>query len=106
MSILICHNTILTRKTIMKSLIKIAMASFLVLSSAQLKATEVDIDVTEILSQSISEYLEQTSREFQKSLKEAVYIDTKAISAELFLNPTTKQSTLIIDSNHTEKAAQ
>ena len=50
------------------------MASLLVLGSAQVHATEVDLDVTDILTQSVASYVKQTTIELEKSLKETLYL--------------------------------
>ncbi|MDP2563660.1 hypothetical protein [Pseudoalteromonas marina] len=61
----------------MKHSIKIAMASLLVLGSSQVNATEVDLDVTDILTNSVTTYIKQTTIELEKSIKETLYFDTK-----------------------------
>jgi len=61
----------------MKHSIKIAMASLLVLGSSQVNATEVDLDVTDILTNSVTSYIKQTTIELEKSIKETLYFDTK-----------------------------
>ncbi|KAA1165432.1 hypothetical protein [Pseudoalteromonas fuliginea] len=63
----------------MKHSIKIAMASLLVLGSTQVHATEVDLDVTDILAQSVTSYVKQTTFELEKSLKETLYFDAKTV---------------------------
>ncbi len=61
----------------MKHSIKIAMASLLVLGSSQVNATEVDLDVTDILTNSVTSYIKQTTIDLEKSIKETLYFDTK-----------------------------
>jgi len=61
----------------MKHSIKIAMASLLVLGSSQVNATEVDLDVTDILTSSVTSYIKQTTIELEKSIKDTLYFDTK-----------------------------
>ena len=53
------------------------MASLLVLGSSQVNATEVDLDVTDILTNSVTTYIKQTTIELEKSIKETLYFDTK-----------------------------
>jgi len=53
------------------------MASLLVLGSSQVNATEVDLDVTDILTKSVTTYIKQTTIELEKSIKETLYFDTK-----------------------------
>ncbi|MBH0049451.1 MULTISPECIES: hypothetical protein [unclassified Pseudoalteromonas] len=71
----------------MKHSIKIAMASLLVLGSAQVHAVEVDLDVTDILTQSVASYVKQTTIELEKSLKETLYFDAKTVLEGLLDEP-------------------
>ncbi|KAF7772992.1 MULTISPECIES: hypothetical protein [Pseudoalteromonas] len=70
----------------MKHSIKIAMASLLVLGSSQVNATEVDLDVTDILTNSVTSYIKQTTIELEKSIKETLYFDTK-LTLETLIEP-------------------
>ncbi|MBB1431973.1 hypothetical protein [Pseudoalteromonas sp. SG43-4] len=79
----------------MKHSIKIAMASLLVLCSAQVHATEVDLDVTDILTQSVASYVKQTTIELEKSLKETLYFDAKTVLEGLLDEPVLTHSTTL-----------
>ncbi|MBH0041019.1 hypothetical protein [Pseudoalteromonas sp. SWXJZ10B] len=79
----------------MKHSIKIAMASLLVLGSAQVHAVEVDLDVTDILTQSVTSYVKQTTIELEKSLKETLYFDAKTVLEGLLDEPVLIDSTTI-----------
>ncbi|UOB75429.1 MULTISPECIES: hypothetical protein [Pseudoalteromonas] len=70
----------------MKHSIKIAMASLLVLGSSQVNATEVDLNVTDILTNSVTSYIKQTTIELEKSIKETLYFDTK-LTLETLIEP-------------------
>ena len=70
----------------MKHSIKIAMASLLVLGSSQVNATDVDLDVTDILTNSVTTYIKQTTIELEKSIKETLYFDTK-LTLETLIEP-------------------
>ncbi|MBW4966016.1 hypothetical protein KZZ04_06505 [Pseudoalteromonas sp. CR1] len=70
----------------MKHSIKIAMASLLVLGSSQVNATEVDLDVTDILTSSVTSYIKQTTIELEKSIKDTLYFDTK-LTLESLIEP-------------------
>ena len=63
------------------------MASLLVLGSAQVHAVEVDLDVTDILTQSVASYVKQTTIELEKSLKETLYFDAKTVLESLLDEP-------------------
>ncbi len=62
------------------------MASLLVLGSSQVNATEVDLDVTDILTNSVTSYIKQTTIELEKSIKETLYFDTK-LTLETLIEP-------------------
>ncbi|WP_165728014.1 hypothetical protein [Pseudoalteromonas sp. 31A1] len=79
----------------MKHSIKIAMASLLVLGSAQVHAVEVDLDVTDILTQSVASYVKQTTIELEKSLKETLYFDAKTVLESLLDEPVLTDSATI-----------
>ncbi len=70
----------------MKHSIKIAVASLLVLGSSQVNATEVDLDVTDILTSSVTSYIKQTTIELEKSIKDTLYFDTK-LTLESLIEP-------------------
>ncbi|MBH0056014.1 hypothetical protein I6F65_03490 [Pseudoalteromonas sp. SWXJZ94C] len=63
----------------MKRSIKIAMASLLVLGSTQVQAVEVDLDVTNIITQSVTSYVKQSTLELEKSLKEAFSFNSQTV---------------------------
>ena len=79
----------------MKHSIKIAMASLLVLGSAQVHAVEVDLDVTDILTQSVTSYVKQSTIELEKSLKETLYFDAKTVLESLLDEPVLTDSATI-----------
>lgn len=60
--------------------------SLLVLGSSQVNATEVDLDVTDILTNSVTSYIKQTTIELEKSIKETLYFDTK-LTLETLIEP-------------------
>jgi hypothetical protein len=68
-----------TRITIMKRSIKITVTSLLVLGSSQVYATEMDLDVTDIITKSVTNYVKKTGDELNKSIKENLLLDAKAI---------------------------
>lgn len=63
----------------MKHSIKIAMASLLVLGSLQANATEVDLDVTDMLTQTITSYISQTTIELENSIKDTLTFNTETM---------------------------
>ena len=71
------------------------MASLLVLGSAQVHAVEVDLDVTDILTQSVTSYVKQTTIELEKSLKETLYFDAKTVLEGLLDEPVLTDSATI-----------
>ncbi|MET6760196.1 hypothetical protein [Pseudoalteromonas sp. NCIMB_1079] len=90
----------------MKHSIKIAMASLLVLGSAQVHATEVDLDVTDILTQSVANYVKQTTIELEKSLKETLYFDAKTVLEGLLDEPVLTDSTTLKNTDTSIKNAK
>ncbi|PKH92225.1 MULTISPECIES: hypothetical protein [unclassified Pseudoalteromonas] len=90
----------------MKHSIKIAMASLLVLGSAQVHATEVDLDVTDILTQSVASYVKQTTIELEKSLKETLYFDAKTVLEGLLDEPVLTDSTTLKNTDTSIKNAK
>ncbi|WP_166420549.1 hypothetical protein [Pseudoalteromonas sp. Z1A8] len=87
----------------MKHSIKIAMASLLVLGSAQVHAVEVDLDVTDILTQSVTSYVKQTTIELEKSLKETLYFDAKTVLESLLDEPVLTDSATIKNTDSSVK---
>ena len=55
------------------------MASLLVLGSLQANATEVDLDVTDILTQTITSYISQTTIELENSIKDTLTFNTETM---------------------------
>jgi hypothetical protein len=63
----------------MNTSINITIASLLVLGSTNVNATEVDLNITDMLTKTVSTYVSQASNELEKSVKEAVSFDVQAI---------------------------
>lgn len=63
----------------MKTSINMTIASLLVLGSTQVNATEVDLNITDMLTKTVSTYVSQASNELEKSVKEAVSFDAQVI---------------------------
>lgn len=63
----------------MKTSINITIASLLVLGSTQVNATEVDLNITDMLTKTVSTYVSQATYELEQSVKEAVSFDVEAI---------------------------
>lgn len=82
------------------------MASLLVLGSAQVHATEVDLDVTDILTQSVASYVKQTTIELEKSLKETLYFDAKSVLEGLLDEPVLTDSTTLKNTDTSIKNAK
>ncbi len=82
------------------------MASLLVLGSAQVHATEVDLDVTDILTQSVASYVKQTTIELEKSLKETLYFDAKTVLEGLLDEPVLTNSTTLKNTDTSIKNAK
>lgn len=55
------------------------IASLLVLGSTQVNATEVDLNITDMLTKTVSTYVSQATYELAQSVKEAVSFDVEAI---------------------------
>ncbi len=55
------------------------IASLLVLGSTQVNATEVDLNITDMLTKTVSTYVSQATYELEQSVKEAVSFDAHAI---------------------------
>lgn len=82
------------------------MASLLILGSAQVHATEVDLDVTDILTQSVTSYVKQTTIELEKSLKETLYFDAKTVLEGLLDEPVLTDSTTLKNTDTSIKNAK
>ncbi|TMO97278.1 hypothetical protein CWC14_08760 [Pseudoalteromonas sp. S3260] len=63
----------------MNTSINITIASLLVLGSTNVNATEVDLDITDMLTKTVSTYVSQATYELEESVKEAVSFDAEAI---------------------------
>ena len=63
----------------MKTSINMTIASLLVLGSTNVNATEVDLNITDMLTKTVSTYVSQASNELEKSVKEAVSFDAQVI---------------------------
>lgn len=63
----------------MNTSINITIASLLVLGSTNVNATEVDLNITDMLTNTVSTYVSQASNELEKSVKEAVSFDAQVI---------------------------
>ncbi|KPZ65903.1 hypothetical protein AN392_00980 [Pseudoalteromonas sp. P1-16-1b] len=70
----------------MKTSINITIASLLVLGSTNVNATEVDLNITDMLTNTVSTYVSQASNELEKSVKEAVSFDAQVILDSLLEN--------------------
>ena len=85
----------------MKHSIKIAMASLLVLGSSQVHASEVDLDVTDIITQNVTSYINQATAELEQSISQSLSFDARAV-LEQFVNQAqeqadvTTQSTMVV----------
>lgn len=67
----------------MKHSIKIAMASLLVLGSSQVHASEVDLDVTDIITQNVTSYINQATAELEQSISQSLSFDAQAVLEQL-----------------------
>lgn len=63
----------------MKTSIKITVASLFVLGASQAHATEVDLNITDMLATTVTTYVSQASNELEKSLKESVSFNVQAM---------------------------
>ena len=70
----------------MNTSINITIASLLVLGSTNVNATEVDLNITDMLTNTVSTYVSQASNELEKSVKEAVSFDAQVIIDSLLEN--------------------
>ncbi|KPZ58448.1 MULTISPECIES: hypothetical protein [unclassified Pseudoalteromonas] len=85
----------------MKHSIKIAMASLLVLGSSQAQASEVDLDVTDIITQNVTSYINQVTAELEQSISQSLSFDAKAALEQLVnqaqeQTDVTTQSTMVV----------
>ncbi len=74
------------------------IASLLVLGSTQVNATEVDLNITDMLTKTVSTYVSQASNELEKSVKEAVSFD-----AQLILDGLLETNPVVNNNNMDEK---
>lgn len=63
----------------MNTSINITIASLLVLGSTNVNATEVDLDITDMLTKTVTTYVSQATHELEQSVKEAVSFNVQAI---------------------------
>ena len=82
----------------MNTSINITIASLLVLGSTNVNATEVDLNITDMLTKTVSTYVSQASNELEKSVKEAVSFD-----AQVILNSLLESNPVVDNSNMDEK---
>lgn len=90
----------------MKHSIKIAMASLLVLGSLQANATEVDLDVTDMLTQTITSYISQTTIELEKSIKDTLTFNTETMLNSWLSEPLITDTQAEIKTENTVKPVQ
>ena len=82
----------------MNTSINITIASLLVLGSTHVNATEVDLNITDMLTNTVSTYVSQASNELEKSVKEAVSFD-----AQVILDSLLESNPVVDNSNMDEK---
>ena len=82
----------------MKTSINMTIASLLVLGSTQVNATEFDLNITDMLTKTVSTYVSQASNELEKSVKEAVSFD-----AQLILDGLLETNPVVNNNNMDEK---
>ncbi|MFP3350092.1 hypothetical protein CWB77_14790 [Pseudoalteromonas sp. S1610] len=82
----------------MNTSINITIASLLVLGSTNVNATEVDLNITDMLTKTVSTYVSQASNELEKSVKEAVSFD-----AQVILDSLLESNPVVDNSNMDEK---
>ena len=75
----------------MKHSIKIAMASLLVLGFSQVHASEVGLDVTDIITQNVTSYINQATAELEQSISQSLSFDAQAV-LEQFVNQAQEQA--------------
>ena len=82
----------------MNTSINITIASLLVLGSTNVNATEVDLNITDMQTNTVSTYVSQASNELEKSVKEAVSFD-----AQVILDSLLESNPVVDNSNMDEK---
>ena len=82
----------------MKTSINMTIASLLVLGSTQVNATEVDLNITDMLTKTVSTYVSQASNELEKSVNESVSFD-----AQLILDGLLETNPVVNNNNMDEK---
>jgi hypothetical protein len=82
----------------MNTSINITIASLLVLGSTNVNATEVDLNITDMLTNTVSTYVSQARNELEKSVKEAVSFD-----AQVILDSLLESNPVVDNSNMDEK---
>lgn len=82
----------------MNTSINVTIASLLVLGSTNVNATEVDLNITDMLTNTVSTYVSQASNELEKSVKEAVSFD-----AQVILDSLLESNPVVDNSNMDEK---
>ena len=90
----------------MKHSIKIAMASLLVLGSLQANATEVDLDVTDMLTQTITSYISQTTIELENSINDTLTFNTETMLNSWLSEPLITDTQAEIKTENTVKPVQ
>ncbi len=81
----------------MNTSINITIASLLVLGSTNVNATEVDLNITDMLTNTVSTYVSQASNELEKSVKEAVSFDAQVILDSLL------ESNPVVDNSYMDE---
>lgn len=82
------------------------MASLLVLGSLQANATEVDLDVTDMLTQTITSYISQTTIELEKSIKDTLTFNTETMLNSWLSEPLITDTQAEIKTENTVKPVQ
>ncbi len=82
------------------------MASLLVLGSLQANATEVDLDVTDMLTQTITSYISQTTIELENSIKDTLTFNTETMLNSWLSEPLITDTQAEIKTENTVKPVQ
>ena len=82
------------------------MASLLVLGSLQANATEVDLDVTDMLTQIITSYISQTTIELENSIKDTLTFNTETMLNGWLSEPLITDTQAEIKTENTVKPVQ
>lgn len=82
------------------------MASLLVLGSLQANATEVDLDVTDMLTQTITSYISQTTIELENSIKDTLTFNTETMLNGWLNEPLITDTQAEIKTENTVKPVQ